>query len=158
MKKNKLKETLIKELDLILESEASDWDTLYNWLNIYTRNDNKAKSFLYKHHIINGTWLKKVLDSGEVTIDQIDELAKNPEGQSLSDLSMYKRLMGISEETGTGAIGVGAGPISTSKWVMPKGEKTNPGTKAMEKLGFKKIVQEIVREQLKSYKQTKYVK
>ncbi len=106
MKVSLLKQIIKEELENVLENESSNWDTLYNWLNIYTRNDDKAKSFLYKHNIINGTWLKKALDSGEVTIDQIDNLAKNPEGQSLSDLSMYKKLMGMNEESATGAIGV----------------------------------------------------
>lgn len=158
MRRNKLKQTILEELKHIKENESSDWDTLYNWLSTYTRNDDKARSFLYKHNIINGTWLKKALDTKDVTIDQLDSLAKNPQGQSLSDLSMYKRLMGMSEETATGAIGVGAGPISTPNWVMPKGEKTNPGTKAMQRLGFKKVVTELVKKELNSYKNKKYGK
>jgi hypothetical protein len=133
-----LKQIIKEELENVLENESSDWDTLYNWLNIYTRNDDKAKSFLYKYNIINGTWLKKVLDSGEVTIDQINDLAKNPEGQSLSDLSMYKRLMGMNEESATGAIGVGAGPIMTPYAFAPKGQKTNKATQTAIKQGFKK--------------------
>jgi hypothetical protein len=136
---------------LIQEEYNQDWDTLYTWLSTYTRNDDEAKSFLLKHSIINGTWLKKALDLGKVNINQIDNLAKNPDGQSLSDLPVYKRLMGVDEQSATGAIGVGAGPISTAKWVMPKGEKTNPGTKSMEKLGFKKVVMELVKKELKSY-------
>jgi hypothetical protein len=57
----------------------------------------------------------------------------------------------ISEESATGAIGVGAGPISTPKWVMPKNKKENPSTKAMKKLGFKKVVTELVKKELNSY-------
>lgn len=158
MRGNKLKQTILKELKQIKENESNDWNTLFNWLSIYTKNDDNAKSFLYKHNIINGTWLKKALDSGDVTIDQIDSLANNPQNQSLSDLPMYKKLTGMSEESATGAIGVGAGPISTPKWVMPKGEKTNPSTKAMQKLGFKKVVTELVKKELNSYKNKKYDK
>jgi hypothetical protein len=139
MKVSLLKQIIKEELENVLENESSNWDTLYNWLNIYTRNDDKAKSFLYKHNIINGTWLKKALDSGEVTIDQIDNLAKNPEGQSLSDLSMYKKLMGMNEESATGAIGVGAGPIQTPYAFAPKGQKKNKATKYAEKMGFKTV-------------------
>ena len=43
----------------------------------------------------------------------------------------------MSEESATGAIGVGAGPIMTPNWVAPKGQKKNAATKTAEKQGFK---------------------
>ena len=44
----------------------------------------------------------------------------------------------IDEESATGAIGVGAGPVTTPNWVAPKGQKTNKATQTAEKQGFKK--------------------
>ena len=42
----------------------------------------------------------------------------------------------LEEMSGTGAIGVGAGPITTSNWVAPKGQKKNAATKYAEKEGW----------------------
>ena len=42
----------------------------------------------------------------------------------------------VDEMTGTGAIGVGAGPITTPNWVAPKGQKKNAATKYAEKEGW----------------------
>jgi hypothetical protein len=44
----------------------------------------------------------------------------------------------LSEESATGAIGVGAGPIQTPYAFAPKGQKTNKATKTAIKQGFKK--------------------
>ena len=43
----------------------------------------------------------------------------------------------VDEMTGTGAIGVGAGPIMTPNWVAPKGQKKNAATKQAEEEGWK---------------------
>lgn len=43
----------------------------------------------------------------------------------------------LSEESSTGDIGVGAGPIMTPRAFIPKGQKKNKATKTAEKLGFK---------------------
>jgi hypothetical protein len=43
----------------------------------------------------------------------------------------------LDEESATGAIGVGAGPIMTPNWVAPKGQKKNAATKYAEKEGWK---------------------
>lgn len=45
----------------------------------------------------------------------------------------------LEEMSGTGAIGVGAGPIMTGNWVAPKGQKTNAATKQAERSGWKKV-------------------
>jgi hypothetical protein len=45
----------------------------------------------------------------------------------------------LSEESGTGAIGVGAGPINTPYAFSKKKQKTNAATKESERLGFKKV-------------------
>lgn len=139
---------------LLLEELNNEWDTLYNWLETFS-TDNHL--FLTNNNITSGTWLQKAIESGKVTVSDLDKVATNG-NQVLSDLPLAKRVLKISEQTGTGAIGVGAGPISTPKWVMPKGEKTNPGTKSMEKLGFKKVVVELVKKELNSYKKKNYGK
>ena len=43
----------------------------------------------------------------------------------------------MNEESATGAIGVGAGPIMTPNAFAPKGQKKNAATKTAEKQGFK---------------------
>jgi hypothetical protein len=134
---------------LLQEEYNQDWDTLHTWLDTFSTDNGE---FLIKHNIISGNWLKKALETNRVTVDQLDKIATNPAKQVFSDLPVAKRALKISEQTGTGAIGVGAGPISTPNWVMPKGEKTNPGTKAMQKLGFKKVVMELIKKELNSYK------
>ena len=42
----------------------------------------------------------------------------------------------LDEESVSGNIGVGAGPISTPNWVAPKGQKENAATKTAKKQGF----------------------
>ena len=42
----------------------------------------------------------------------------------------------LEEESTTGAIGVGAGPITSPNWVAPKGQKKNAATKYAEKEGW----------------------
>ena len=45
----------------------------------------------------------------------------------------------LDEESVSGDIGVGAGPITTPNWVAPKGQKKNKATKYAEKLGYKVV-------------------
>jgi hypothetical protein len=45
----------------------------------------------------------------------------------------------LDEESVSGDIGVGAGPISTPNWVAPKGQKKNKATKYAEKMGYKVV-------------------
>ena len=45
----------------------------------------------------------------------------------------------LDEESASGDIGVGAGPITTPNWVAPKGQKKNKATKYAEKLGYKVV-------------------
>jgi predicted XRE-type DNA-binding protein len=45
----------------------------------------------------------------------------------------------LDEESVSGDIGVGAGPISTPNWVAPKGQKKNKATKEAENLGMKVV-------------------
>lgn len=202
MKKSKLKEALIKELNTILEGETSDlnisrksnthikeassykgidgsFDTALQWIWFFGGKEllqNKLGIYSTSQNYFR---FKKAMEGGEITIQDLDKATKGEHGQAggipFSQTAVWTQdikphldrvkqdkindlNIDLEEQTATGAIGVGAGPIQTPNWVMPKGEKTNPGTKAMEKLGFKRIVQEIVREQLKSYKQSKYDK
>ena len=45
----------------------------------------------------------------------------------------------LDEESVSGDIGVGAGPITTPNWVAPKGQKKNKATKYAEKMGYKVV-------------------
>jgi len=133
-----IKEFIKKEIKTILENKSSDWDTLYSWLETYARNSNDAKTFLSKNNIISGIQLQKQIENNNIDIAELDSLIKNPSGQGLSDLPLFKRVMSLDEESATGAIGVGAGPITTPNWVAPKGQKKNKATQTAEKQGFKK--------------------
>lgn len=45
----------------------------------------------------------------------------------------------LDEESVSGDIGVGDGPVTTSNWVAPKGQKKNKATKYAEKMGYKVV-------------------
>ena len=45
----------------------------------------------------------------------------------------------LDEESASGDIGVGDGPVTTSNWVAPKGQKKNKATKYAEKMGYKVV-------------------
>ena len=45
----------------------------------------------------------------------------------------------LDEESVSGDIGVGDGPVTTLNWVAPKGQKKNKATKYAEKLGYKVV-------------------
>ena len=93
-------------------------------------------------NIGNATQLSVALKSGKLKIGEIDAVVLNKDnGQKFSDTGIWKEIeptLPVNEETGTGAIGVGAGPINTPYAFAKKGQKTNKATTAALKQGFKK--------------------
>jgi hypothetical protein len=72
------------------DSGISDWDSLYQWLKIFSTDGGK---YLRDNNIQSGIWLKRAIDNGEVTIDDLNLVAKNGDGQIFSDLSVAQRLI-----------------------------------------------------------------
>ena len=135
MKIDTLKKLIQEELKIVLENESNDWETVYTWAKLFS-TDNR--NFLSKNNITSGVWLKKAIESGKITPQDIDNVTRESDGTKFSELPMLKTLMGINEESATGAIGVGAGPIQTPYAFAKKGQKTNKATQTAMKQGFKK--------------------
>lgn len=132
---NYIKEHIKKEVKRILENESNNWETVYTWAKLFSTD---SRNFLSKNNITSGVWLKKAIESGKITPQDIDNVTRESDGTKFSELPMLKTLMGINEESATGAIGVGAGPIMTPYAFAKKGQKTNKATQTATKQGFKK--------------------
>jgi len=121
-------------------------ELLQNKLGIYSTSQNYFR-------------FKKAMENGEITIQDLDKATKGEHGQAggipfsqtavwTQDIKPYLDRVkqdkindlniDLEEETATGAIGVGAGPIMTTKAFAPKGQKTNRATQTAMKQGFKK--------------------
>jgi hypothetical protein len=121
-------------------------ELLKNKLEIYSPS-NEFRTF------------KKAMETGKITIQDLDKATQGEHGQAdniafsqtavwKQDLKPYldnynqekfnKLNIDLEEESATGAIGVGAGPIDTPYAFAKKGQKTNKATATAMKQGFKK--------------------
>jgi hypothetical protein len=86
-----------------------------------------------------GDYGQYIIDAAKKVANKFDQLPT--EEQKVMRDTYYKaflKMIGkVNEDTGTGAIGVGAGPIATPNWVAPKGQKKNAATKTTIEQGFK---------------------
>ena len=91
--------SLIEELNRINElsgiklnenNEYSDWNTVYTWAKLFTTDDG---DFLRKNNITSGVWLKKDIESGKITVEDIDKVTRESDGVKFSELSMVKSLL-----------------------------------------------------------------
>lgn len=91
--------SLIEELNRINElsgiklnenNEYSDWNTVYTWTKLFTNDDG---DFLRKNNITSGVWLKKDIESGKITVEDIDKVTRESDGVKFSELSMVKSLL-----------------------------------------------------------------
>jgi predicted aspartyl protease len=130
-----LKQIIKEELKTISENESNDWDIIYTWAKLFSTDNG---NFLSKNNITSGVWLKKAIEGGKIILQDIDNVTHESDGVKFSKLPLLKTLMGINEESATGSIGVGAGPIQTPYAFAPKGQKTNKATQTAMKQGFKK--------------------
>jgi hypothetical protein len=99
------------------------------------------------------------MEDGKITIQDLDKATKGEYGQTggipFSQTAVWKQdikpyldrvkqdkindlNIDLEEESATGAIGVGAGPIQTPYAFASKGQKTNKATQTAIKQGFKK--------------------
>ena len=85
MRIKKLSGLMIKE-----NKDNSDWDTVYNWLKIFSTDNN---SLLRTKNIGSGIWLKNALDNNVIEVSELDSVAKNNDGQVFSELPMVKNLL-----------------------------------------------------------------
>jgi hypothetical protein len=121
-------------------------ELLKNKLEIYSPS-NEFRTF------------KKAMETGKITIQDLDKVTKGEHGQvdniAFSQTAVWKQDLkpyldnynqekfnnlniDLEEESATGAIGVGAGPINTPYAFAKKGQKTNKATQTAMKQGFKK--------------------
>ena len=121
-------------------------ELLQNKLGIYSTSQNYFR-------------FKKAMENGEITIQDLDKTTKGEHGQAggipfsqtavwTQDIKPYLDRVkqdkindlniDLEEESATGAIGVGAGPIQTPYAFASKGQKTNKATQTAIKQGFKK--------------------
>lgn len=133
--KDYIKKLIQEELKTISENESNDWNIIYTWAKLFSTDNG---NFLSKNNIRDGVWLKKGIESGKITLQDIDNVTRESDGVKFSKLPLLKTLMGMNEESATGAIGVGAGPIQTPYAFAKKGQKTNKATQTAMKQGFKK--------------------
>jgi hypothetical protein len=133
-------------------------DTAVQWVRYFG-----GKEYLRKHNIpdnYGGVWFKKALENGDINIKELDRVTKGQHGQTggipFSQTAVWKNYIKphldkltqekvnnmphqMDEESSTGSIGVGAGPIMTPKAFSKKRQKTNKATQTAMKQGFKKL-------------------
>jgi hypothetical protein len=135
------------------------FDTALRWIWLFGGEDYLKN----KLEIYNPTgefrFFKKAMENDTITIADLDKVTKGENGQAggiafsqtaawkdhiKPYLDNYKQEkfnklnIDLEEESATGAIGVGAGPIDTPYAFAKKGQKTNKATATAMKQGFKK--------------------
>lgn len=78
--KRVIKETQIyqlNEMDGLDERRINQlWDDTYRWLEVFSTDDN---IFLLTNNIRSGIWLRRAVEEGKVTSEQLDKIATNGE-------------------------------------------------------------------------------
>lgn len=91
-KHNILKKLIKEEIRNILReanNELSDWDTVYTWAKLFSTDTG---NFLSKNNITSGVWLKKAIEAGKITLQDIDNVTRESDGVKFSELPMVKTL------------------------------------------------------------------
>lgn len=77
---NRIKELsgikLIESHELSERRIAQIWDDTYRWLEVFSTDNN---NFLLTNNIRSGVWLRRAVESGKVTPEQLDKIATNGE-------------------------------------------------------------------------------
>ena len=80
--------TMFEEETPIDRNNMQIFETLYRWIELFG-----GDSLLSRKHIQNGTWLKKALESGDITCEEIDaETEESAAGLKFSELPLYKKV------------------------------------------------------------------
>ena len=70
-------------------NELNNWETIYTWAKLFSTDNG---NFLSKNNIISGVWLKKAIEGGKITLQDIDNVTRESDGVKFSELPMVKRL------------------------------------------------------------------
>jgi len=70
-------------------NELSDWGTVYTWAKLFSTDNG---NFLSKNNITSGVWLKKAIEAGKITLQDIDNVTRESDGVKFSELPMVKTL------------------------------------------------------------------
>lgn len=136
-----LKQIIQEELAFILNEATHPW---YTSLRGYYKDEKKAgegprgtgnvSQYLKPNAIVYNAKgeSKRIKDVTSSHIQFVD-------GTEDYFMNWFTEKPDLYEESATGAIGVGAGPIQTPYAFAPKGQKKNKATKYAEKLGFKTV-------------------
>jgi hypothetical protein len=70
-------------------NENNNWETVYTWAKLFSTDNG---NFLSKNNITSGVWLKKAIESGKITPQDIDNVTRESDGTKFSELPMLKSL------------------------------------------------------------------
>jgi hypothetical protein len=138
--KEYIKKLIQEELANKLKETTHPW---YTSLNGYYKGDTKAGSGpRHTGNVIDylkpGTLVYNAKGESKRIKDTTSDHIMFTDGTKDYFMNWFPEKPDLYEESATGAIGVGAGPIMTPKAFAPKGQKTNKATKTAMKQGFKK--------------------
>jgi hypothetical protein len=71
-------------------NELSDWGTVYTWAKLFSTDNG---NFLSKNNITSGVWLKRDIENGKITLQDIDNVTRESDGVKFSELPMVKSLI-----------------------------------------------------------------
>jgi hypothetical protein len=70
-------------------NENNNWETVYTWAKLFSTDNG---NFLSKNNITSGVWLKKAIEGGKITLQDIDNVTRESDGVKFSELPMVKTL------------------------------------------------------------------
>jgi hypothetical protein len=70
-------------------NENNNWETVYTWAKLFSTDNG---NFLSKNNITSGVWLKKAIESGKITLQDIDNVTRESDSVKFSELPMVKTL------------------------------------------------------------------
>jgi len=70
-------------------NENNNWETVYTWAKLFSTDNG---NFLSKNNITSGVWLKKAIEGGKITLQDIDNVTRESDGVKFSELPMLKSL------------------------------------------------------------------
>jgi hypothetical protein len=71
-------------------NENNNWETVYTWAKLFSTDNG---NFLSKNNITSGVWLKRDIENGKITLQDIDNVTRESDGVKFSELPMVKSLI-----------------------------------------------------------------